>query len=236
MSNLIPIEATNNRITVSARELHFFLEIGTQFKDWFPRMIEYGFVGGEDFNPLKKEQVRTEGNREVKREIQDYQLTIDCAKQISMLQRNDKGMQARKYFIEVEKSWNTPEKIMARALEFAKKELSTLEIEMKEMQPKVEFFDQVASSKDAIEMGKVAKTLNIPGLGRNKLFELLRDKGILMKNNLPYQKYCDSRHFRVIETKYTTPDGEVRINFKTLVYQKGLAYIRKIVTEGHDAK
>lgn len=233
MSNLIPIEATNNRITVSARELHLFLESSERFSKWFDRMITYGFEEEVDFTSVPKSTVVNNG---AIRELVDYQLTIDCAKQISMLQRNDKGMQARKYFIEVEKSWNTPEKIMARALEFAKKELSTLEIEMKEMRPKVEFFDQVASSKDAIEMGKVAKTLNIPGLGRNKLFELLRDKGILMKNNLPYQKYCDSRHFRVIETKYTTPDGEVRINFKTLVYQKGLAYIRKIVTEGHDAK
>lgn len=95
------------------------------------------------------------------------------------------------------------------------------------MKPKEEFFDAVADSKDAIEIGKVAKVLNFPGVGRNKLFEILRDKGILMKNNIPYQKYIDNGCFRTIERKYSTPDGEIRISIKTLVYQKGVDFIRK---------
>lgn len=95
------------------------------------------------------------------------------------------------------------------------------------MKPKEEFFDAVADSKDAIEIGKVAKVLNFPGIGRNKLFEILRKKGVLMKNNIPYQKYIDSGCFRTIEQKYSTPDGEIRISIKTLVYQKGVDFIRK---------
>lgn len=106
-------------------------------------------------------------------------------------------------------------------------ENEALEKENEEMRPKAEFFDAVVGSKDAIEIGKVAKVLNFPGIGRNKLFEILRDKGILMKNNIPYQKYIDNGCFRTIEQKYSTPDGEIRISIKTLVYQKGVDFIRK---------
>ncbi len=108
-------------------------------------------------------------------------------------------------------------------------EKEELEKENAEMKPKAEFFDAVADSKDAIEIGQVAKVLNYPGVGRNKLFEILRNKGILMKNNIPYQKYIDNGCFRTIEQKYSMPDGETRISIKTLVYQKGVNYIRKIL-------
>lgn len=100
-----------------------------------------------------------------------------------------------------------------------------------EMKPKVEFFDAVADSKDAIEMGQVAKVLDYPGIGRNNLFEILRDHKILRKNNEPYQKYIDNGMFRTIEQKYNMPDGSQRINIKTLVYQKGVDYIRKILDD-----
>jgi len=94
--------------------------------------------------------------------------------------------------------------------------------------PKVEFFDQVADSKDAIDLGTAAKVLNM-GIGRNRLFEILRDRRILMGNNQPYQKYVDAGYFRIVEQKYTKPDSSTCINIKTLVYQKGLDYIRKLV-------
>lgn len=113
----------------------------------------------------------------------------------------------------------------AEALRIAADQQALLELQ----KPKVDFFDQVATSKDAIEMGDVAKVLNIPGIGRNKLFEILRNKKILQNNNVPYQKYCDAGYFRVIEQKYGKPDGSVNINIKTLVYQKGLVYIRKVL-------
>lgn len=133
----------------------------------------------------------------------------------------------------IEKTLTNPDFIIGLATELKnlQEQNRSLEDKNKEMTPKALFFDQVASSKDAVEMGKVAKVLNIPGFGRNKLFEFLRNNGVLMKNNLPYQRYCDSRHFRVIETKYTTPEGEVKVSFKTLVYQKGLDYIRKLVEQ-----
>lgn len=99
------------------------------------------------------------------------------------------------------------------------------------MAPKAEFYDAVAGSKTAIDIGNAAKVLEIPGVGRNKLFEILRDQGILDGSNIPYQTYIDRGYFRVIEQKYTTPTGETRINFKSLVYQRGLDYIRKAVAK-----
>lgn len=91
MNELLKVNYDNDRITLSARELHEFLEVKTSFKDWFPRMCEYGFNESQDFNPLKNEQVRLEGNRQVKRTVQDYEITLDMAKEIAMIQRSDKG-------------------------------------------------------------------------------------------------------------------------------------------------
>lgn len=132
-------------------------------------------------------------------------------------------------FNQMEKSWNTPEKAIANALILAHQLLEDKDRQIKEMQPKAEFFDAVAESKDAIEIGKVAKLLNYPKIGRNKLFEILRKKKILMQNNIPYQKYIDCGYFRTIEQKFNTPDGEVKISIKTLVYQRGVDYIRKVI-------
>ena len=100
-----------------------------------------------------------------------------------------------------------------------------------EAKPKVEFFDAVAGSKEAIQMANVAKLLGIKGIGRNTLFEILRRRKILQFNNIPYQEYIDRGYFRIVEQKYVKPDGDTCINIKTLVYQKGLDYIRKIIKE-----
>ena len=108
MNELLKINYEAEQPTVSARDLHEALEINTRFNDWFSRMAEYGFENGVDFNLLKNEKVRLEGNREVKRDIMDYQISVDMAKQICMIQRSEKGKQYRQYFIDLEKAWNTP--------------------------------------------------------------------------------------------------------------------------------
>lgn len=115
------------------------------------------------------------------------------------------------------------------ALIVSEKEKERLAIENDEMKPKADFFDAVADSKDAIEIGQVAKVLDFPGIGRNRLFALLREKQFLMGNNIPYQKYIDNGYFRTIEQKYSMPDGETRISIKTLVYQKGVDAIRRLL-------
>ena len=133
---------------------------------------------------------------------------------------------------EIPKDYPTALRAYADALE-RKQELEEknklLLSENERMKPKEEFFDAVTDSKDAIDMGQVAKVLNYPKIGRNKLFEILRDNGILQQNNQPYQKYIDCGYFRVVEQKYEARPGEIRINIKTLVFQKGIDYIRKIL-------
>lgn len=102
---------------------------------------------------------------------------------------------------------------------------------IKQQAPKVEFYDDVAGSSDTIDMKEVAKVLNIKGFGRNNIFELLRCKKVLDNNNQPYQKYVDSGYFRIIESRYTLPTGEVKISLKTVVFQKGLGFIRKLIAQ-----
>ena len=208
--------------TVSARELHEKLKIETPFRKWFPRMCEYGFVDGIDYT-LDKFVHPQNGQ-----ETADYDVKFDMAKQICMIQRTEEGKKCRQYFIELEKAWNTPEQIMARALKLADRTINSLRIENEMMKPKAAFFDAVADSKTAVSMNEVSKVLDIKGIGRNKLFEILRDKHVLDRRNIPYQKYVDLGWFRVIEQHYSR-NGEEQISFKTLVYQKGVEAIRKLL-------
>lgn len=134
--------------------------------------------------------------------------------------------------LETNKQFKIPQ-TFSEALLLASKQAEQIEYQNKlllEQKPKVEFFEAVTGSKDTIDVGQVAKVLN-KKIGRNKLFEILRDNGVLMSNNVPYQKYCDNGYFRVIESKYTKPDGSTHIGLKTVVYQKGVNYINKILGE-----
>lgn len=143
--------------TVSARDLHDALEVETDFRHWFPRMTEYGFTEGTDFNPVKNVRVQSEGDRTVSREITDYQISIDMAKEICMIQRTEKGKEVRRYFLELEKAWNTPEQIFARALKLADQTIASLQTTVQQirvqnsqllvdkqiMQPKADYFDEL---------------------------------------------------------------------------------------------
>ena len=161
MNELIKVDFTGERPAVSARELHEFLEVKTAYKDWFPRMCEYGFTEGEDFCSCLSES--TGG-----RPAQDAQLTIDMAKEICMLQRNEKGKQARQYFIKLEKDWNSPEKVMARALHIADEKIkllsaqnSVLTVQNTIMQPKAAYFDELVSRNLLTSFRETAKQLEI---------------------------------------------------------------------------
>ena len=110
-------------------------------------------------------------------------------------------------------------------------EIADLKAKAEADRPKVEFFDAVADSRDAISIGEVAKVLGLPGWGRNRIFSLLRDKGVLMRDNIPKQEYMNRGYFRVIEQKWTTPEGETKISLKTLVYQKGMDFIRRLAAK-----
>lgn len=233
MEEIIKVNYDKEQPTVSARELYKRLEIKYRFSRWVESNFSE-FTKDEDYFGA---DIDVQGNQYGGTQtVDDYDLTIDMAKHLCLMSKTEKGKICRQYLIDLDKAWNTPEQVMARALEIAHKTIdkmknqnASLIADNQRMKPKEEFFDAVADSKDAIEIGKVAKVLNYPGIGRNKLFEILRDKGILMKDNVPYQKYIDNGCFRTIEQKYQIPDGETRISIKTLVYQKGVDYIRKIL-------
>ena len=234
MDNLIPIKYENDRLTVSARDLHEFLEVGTRYTDWFPRMCEYGFTEGQDFNLLKNERVQLEGNRAVTRIIDDAQLTIDMAKEISMIQRNEKGKQARQYFIKLEKDWNSPEKVMARALKIAESKITALESKVQQDAPKVLFADAVATSHTSILIGELAKILKQNGLdiGQNRLFAALRNGGFLISRkgsdyNMPTQRSMNAGLMEIKETTIANPDGSVRITRTPKVTGKGQIYFTR---------
>lgn len=218
--------------TVSARELHERLHIGTRFNDWFPRMCEYGFEEGKEYYSKMSKTSQSGGRPSV-----DYDISVDMAKQIFVIQRTPEGKQCRQYLIDLEKAWNTPEQVMARALRIANQTIDSLKqnnmkllADNEQMKPKAEFFDAVADSKTAISMNEVSKVLGIKGYGRNNLFEFLRRNGILDRWNVPYQRYIDCGWFRVIEQKYTR-NGEPCVSTKTLVYQKGVDAIRKKILD-----
>ena len=118
-----------------------------------------------------------------------------------------------------------------RKIEELQQRLQVAENRLEIDAPKVAFHDAVTGSKDTIDIGEAAKVLAVKGYGRNNLFERLRNEGILMQNNQPYQKYIDAGYFRTIESSFTAPDGTTHVNIKTVVYQRGLDFIRKVITK-----
>lgn len=239
MDNLIAINYGSDRPTVSARDLHKFLDVKTAFKDWFPRMCEYGFSESADFNPLKNEQVRVEGGRQVAREVLDYQITISMAKELCMIQRNERGKQARQYFIAVENRWNSPDAVMARALKMADAKVHMLEAQAEKDRPKVLFADSVAASKTSILIGELAKLIRQNGveIGQNRLFEWMRQNGYLIRRlgsdyNMPTQRAMEMGLFRVKETSITHSDGSISVSKTVKVTGKGQQYfVNKFLAE-----
>lgn len=232
MDELIKVDFSGEKPAVSARELHEFLEVGTHFKDWFPRMCEYGFSENEDYTPLIFEHPQNH------QPTKDFALSIDMAKEICMIQRNEKGKLARQYFLALEKDWNSPEKVMARALRIADKRIQSLEVEKKAlaaeneaMQPKALFADSVAASKNSILIGELAKLLKQNGveMGQNRLFHWMRSHGYLIRRhgtdyNMPTKKAMEQGLFEIKETAISHSDGHTSVNKTPKVTGKGQQY------------
>ena len=213
----------NHQPIMSARELHSFLEVETPYHKWFPRMTEYGFEENSDYAVTDIFVPNSNGGRQTQI---DHLIKLDMAKEISMIQRSDKGKQARQYFIQIEKEWNSPEKVMARALQIANKRLETLQARIEEDRPKVLFADAVDASHTSILVGELAKLIKQNGveIGQNRLFQWLRDNGYLLNTNMPSQYSMERKWFEVKERTINNPDGSVRITKTTLVTGKGQVY------------
>ena len=228
------------KVEIRGRQLHMRLNIGTEYAKWMTRMIEYGFIDGVDFNSVKNDEVRQEGNRNVKREVTGHILTLNMAKEIAMLQRTPEGQEIRRYLIKVEEDWNSPEKVMARAVLMANnkvKELTTLtEIQqatIEAQKPKVLFADTVSGSQTSILVGQLAKLVKQRGveIGRNRLFQWLRRNGYIEKHkNEPTQKSMNLKVMEVKERTVNNPDGSIRITRTPMITGNGQIYfVNKLV-------
>lgn len=226
MNELLKINTTDSeRITVSARDLYEFLEATERFNSWFDRMKQYGLTEGEDFTSVKSFTVVNNGAH---KEIDDYQLTIDTAKQIAMLQRNEKGTQARKYFIQVENAWNSPERVMARALTIANKTIETLKIENSEMKPKADYFDNLVERNLLTNFRDTAKEL---GLRQTDLINNLIEDGYVYRDQKsklkPYAKYGKTGKGLFELKEFSRNDHS---DIQTLITPKGRETFRLLYT------
>lgn len=229
MQELINITLNeNHEPVVSARDLHKGLEVKSKYNDWLKRMLDYGFSEGIDFVAIAQKKVTAQGNQT---EFIEHVFNLDSAKEIAMIQRNDKGKEVRKYFIQVEKDYNSPEKIMARALLMADKKVHQLEAQIEVDRPKVLFADAVSASKSSCLIGELAKILKQNGIdiGQNKLFQWLRSNGYLISRrgeswNQPTQKSMQLGLFELKKTNINHADGHTTVNTTTKVTGKGQQY------------
>lgn len=236
MDELIKINYDSERPTVNGRDLHDALQVKTAYKDWFPRMCEYGFSEGTDFCSFLSE---SSGGRPAV----NHQLTIDMAKQLCMIQRTEIGRKFRRYFIQVEEAWNSPEAVMARALQFAKHQLEFLKHQnmeladkiavqnqqILEMKPKVSYYDVVLNCKDLISTSAIAKDYGKSAIWMNRY---LHEKGVQFKQGdiwLLYQRYAQKGYTSTKTHSYPGKDGEPHTKVHTYWTQKGRLFIYELM-------
>lgn len=245
-NSLITVNYNSDQPTVLGRDLHKALDIKTAYKDWFPRMCEYGFTEGADYSSFLSD--RSDGKAGKPRT--DHQLTIPMAKEICMIQRSDLGKQCRQYFLKIEEQWNSPEAIMSRALQLANRKLDdlkkvnlTLTAKIEEDKPKVIFAEAVETAKTSILVGELAKILKQNGVatGQKRLFEWLRSNGYLIKGgsdkNMPTQRSMELGLFEIKETAVAHSDGHTTVQKTPKVTGKGQQYfINKFLPKDESEK
>lgn len=236
MQELIKINYDTEQPTVSARELHEKLNIETPFKKWIDRMCEYGFEESKDFWTKMSES--TGG-----RPSTEYELTIDMAKQICMIQRTPEGRECRQYFIDLEKAWNTPEQIMARALKMADRSIESLKERCKflggqveeqqkvieELQPKATYYDLILQCPDLVSATEIAKDY---GMSATKFNRLLHDLKIRFKQSgvwFLYQKYAGFGYTKTKTHNYSDDNGVQHSRQHMYWTQKGRLFLYELL-------
>lgn len=226
MNNLINVTLNENQEpVVSGRQLHKVLGVRTAYKDWFPRMTEYGFAENEDFSSFLS---KSTGGRPK----QDHVLKLDMAKEIAMIQRTDKGKEVRQYFIQVEKDFNSPEKIMARALKIADRKIISLEhknealqLELEEARKQTDYLDLILQTKDMLTTTQIAQDY---GMSANKFNQILKQVGIQRKVNgqwILYTKYQGKGYIASRTFDYVGKDNKVHSKITTVWTQLGRRFI-----------
>ncbi|WP_238483062.1 phage antirepressor KilAC domain-containing protein [Rahnella perminowiae] len=241
---LVPVMAGNiggdPASLVSAKQLHAFLCVGRDFTTWIKgRISQYGFTAGIDFVVVEHLSAPVSGSTKYRQQIEhDYLISIDMGKELAMVERNDKGREVRRYFIQCERQAKAVIAVphsLPEALRLAadlSEKASHLEVQLAAAVPKVSFADRVAEIGRGISIPNYAKTV---GLGPIKLFEWMRQQGVLIgggqRHNLPMQRYIDSGYFAVRQGTYET-NGEVRASFTTMLTGKGEQWLTKKLIAG----
>lgn len=241
MNELLNINYDSERPTVLGRDLHKALGVKTAYKDWFPRMCEYGFSEGKDYCSFLSN--RSDGLPG--RGLTNHQLTIDMAKQLCMIQRTEIGRKFREYFIEIEEAWNSPDAVMARALRFANKQLDQIKQrnavleeqnaiqnqQIAELQPKASYYDLVLNCKDLVSVTTIAKDY---GWSARKMNTYLHDLGVQYKQGsvwILYQKYAEMGYTSTKTHSHPGKDGDVHATVHTYWTQKGRLFIYSLLKE-----
>ncbi|WP_317316101.1 phage antirepressor KilAC domain-containing protein [Peptostreptococcus russellii] len=230
MKELIEIRTNeNNEVVVSGRELYERLKAKTRYNDWFNRMCSYGFVEGVDFIAITQKRVTAQGNETT---YIDHVLKLDMAKEIAMLQRSEKGKQIRQYFIEVEKEYNSPEKIMARALQIANNTINDLQLEtkikeqqIKELKPKADYTDKILASKSLVTISQIAKDYGMAGKSLNSLLHEFKIQYKQSGQWLLYAKYQNKGYTHSETVDIPLNDGGVKVVMNTKWTQKGRLFL-----------
>lgn len=232
MNELMRVNYTQDEPTVSGRELHEFLAVKTKYKDWFPRMKEYGFTENQDFTLVAQKRA-TNNPKNPYAEIIDHQITIPMAKEICMIQRSEKGKQARRYFLAIEKAWNTPEMVMSRALKMAEYRINHLEAENSKllvanttMQPKAEYFDELVDRNLLTNFRDTAKELKV----QEKIFiQFLLDKKYIYRDRKGRIKPYAEKNDQLFEIKEAKNEKTGWVGTQTLITPKGRETFRLLM-------
>ena len=230
MNGLIRIEMNENQEPiVNGRELHEALGVKTDYKKWFDRMCEYGFTENIDYCTVSQKCPIANGGYQ---ERFEHAIKLDMAKEIAMIQRNERGKEVRKYFIQVEKDFNSPEKVMARALKFAEESLSVLKLEntqqkqlIGELKPKADYLDQILHSKELVTTTAIAKDYGMSAKAFNKKLHDLKIQFKQSEQWFLYSQYhdCGYTHSETIEL--THKDGTKFVKMNTKWTQKGRLFL-----------
>lgn len=235
--NLIPVNVTkNDERYVSGRDLHMFLEISTPYTMWFNRMCEYGFVEKLDYMTDHKKVIRADGK--VMPQIQlEHNITIEMAKQLCMLARNDKGREAREYFIEVEKEWNSPEKVMSRALKIANNVINEQKViiaqqeqQIAEFQPVRDYVDEILSSTSTLTTTQVAADYDLSARALNKILHEAKLQRNVNGQLILYKDEMGKGYTKSETFTFTRTDGRLDSKIQTKWTQKGRLRIHEILT------
>lgn len=229
MNELINVTLNDNHEpVVSGRQLHEALGVKTEYKKWFSRMTEYGFNESDDFLKVTQKCLTSSTGQNTT----DHIIKLDMAKEIAMIQRTDKGKEVRQYFIQVEKDFNSPEKIMARALLMADKKIKLLEsenesllIELEEANKNADYLDLILQTKDSLTITQIAQDYGISARKMNQILKQERIQRIVNGQWVLYAKYLAKGYVSSHTFDYTGKDGKVHSNITTVWTQLGRRFL-----------